>query len=326
LLLRDKVFESFAKRGSFDLVVGMDAVTNTRAIAALDVAQQEIGSLNVRIFVTERNEPMFHPKCSWFTNQDGGVIVAGSGNLTEAGLRGNWEAYVLSRISAQEMESVRDQWATWLETNANSLREVTDPVVLERAAANDRVVGTLRPGRRYARGTATTRDLATSDKVLVAELSRSGERWSQVNFDLDNYEKYFGARRGTQRRVLFRHVAKDGSLQDVESRPSVEVASQNYRFELDAARGLRYPDRGTGRPIAVFLKVLPRSFVYRLLMPGDEGYQEAEGYLKRTWVGRGDRMRRVRTSLKDLGDLRVAKVLERAANRMLNSDEVTAGI
>jgi hypothetical protein len=93
-------------------------------------------------------------------------------------------------------------------------------------------------------------------------------------------------------------VAADGSLGDLESRPSVEVKSQNYRFELAAAKGVAYP--ADGRPIGVFMRLDTGEFLYVLLLPGDAGYAAVSAFLDTEWDGPARQVRRVRTSVKAL--------------------------
>ena len=56
-------------------------------------------------------------------------------------------------------------------------------------------------------------------------------------------------------------------------RQSVSVESHNYRFELDAAKGVVYPN-GQERPIGVFAKVSDRDFLYEIVMPDNQVYQQ----------------------------------------------------
>jgi hypothetical protein len=130
--------------------------------------------------------------------------------------------------------------------------------------------------------------------VLVAEIPKSGDRWNQANFDVGTYENYFGARVGTQRRIILQHISDSGQLASLESRPSVEVASQNYRFELAAAAGIIYPSNG--RPIGVFIRQHNGVFIYRLILPSDSSYAKVRLILDSEWTGRTDRMRRVVTT------------------------------
>lgn len=119
----------------------------------------------------------------------------------------------------------------------------------------------------------------TSD-VLIAEIPRSGNRWKQANFDKNTFENYFGATCGENGayRILLKCVNADGSMCETEIRPSVSVASQNYRFELEAANGLSYPS-GNNRPIAIFARVSQRDFIYTLLMPNQLGYDETMTFM-----------------------------------------------
>ena len=137
-------------------------------------------------------------------------------------------------------------------------------------------------------------------EVLIAEIPRSGNRWAQANFDRSNYENFFGARVGEQRLIIFRHVDEGGRLSPYEhSRPSVEVRSHNYRFELDAARGLDYPD--DGRPIAIFIRIGTRAFNYHLLMPSDQEYPTVQRILNDRDSKSG--IRRERMNENELRDL-----------------------
>lgn len=138
--------------------------------------------------------------------------------------------------------------------------------------------------------------------VLIAEIPRNGSRWKQANFDMDTFESYFGATCGEngEYRILLKNVNADGSMNETEIRPSVSVSSSNYRFELEAANGLDYPDGGN-RPIAIFAKVSRRDFIYMLLMPGQENYNEIITFIGET-KPRSARMRRLQYVAKDVVD------------------------
>jgi hypothetical protein len=134
--------------------------------------------------------------------------------------------------------------------------------------------------------------------ALVAEIPRAAGRWNQANFDLSTYEGFFGARIGEQRTIQLQHVGTDGTLGPLERRPSVEVKSRNFRFELEAASGLPYPPQG--RPIAIFVRQASGSFLYRLLLPADPQHASLVRFLDEKWTGRSDRMRRVQTTIREL--------------------------
>ena len=125
--------------------------------------------------------------------------------------------------------------------------------------------------------------ISQDSPVLIAEIPKSGNRWKQANFDKKSFERYFGATCGEngEYRILLKSVNDDGSMNETEIRPSVSVSSQNYRFELEAANGLDYP-KGSERPIAIFVKVSCRDFIYMLLMPGNTHYNEVMTFIGKT--------------------------------------------
>ncbi len=132
-------------------------------------------------------------------------------------------------------------------------------------------------------------------EVLIAEIPKSGTRWQQVNFDKKSFEEFFGATCGENGvyRILLRNMKRSGVLGDIEVRPSVSVSSQNYRFELDAAKGIDYPS-GRERPLGIFVKVSPRDFLYELVMPEDKEYKDCISILDSKEPYSVNRMRRVR--------------------------------
>jgi len=128
---------------------------------------------------------------------------------------------------------------------------------------------------------------------LFAEIPRSGNRWNQANFDVGTFESFFGATAGdNSQRILLRNVESAKVLGDIEIRPSVSVRSRNYRFELEAAAGLTYPD--TGRPVGIFIRLSTRMFIYRIYMPNmGEKYNKIVEWMLSNWNGRSDQMKRI---------------------------------
>lgn len=123
--------------------------------------------------------------------------------------------------------------------------------------------------------------VTATDRVLIAEVPKASKRWKQINFDKASFQNYFGATaggKGGTYRILLKNVDSAGILGDTESRPSVSVASHNWRFEISAASGLMYPS-GTQRPYVVFSEASTRSFIYELLMPGSSRYKEIDNYV-----------------------------------------------
>lgn len=292
ILLEDDAFDEFLVAGNFRLFVGTDSITDPSAVTRLVDLSSRRPRLDVRAFMSPTSS-LFHPKLAWFEHDSHLSLIVGSGNLTMGGLRSNWEAFALLKLTGQDRTDALAEIEAFLTGVTDHLLPISDPRVLERAKRNSGNERTLRPPVP----TLPTKPDATAsvDEVLVAEIPKAGDRWAQANFDQENYEGFFGAKVGSQRRISLHHVDATGALGEVESRPSVEVASQNYRFELAAARGLPYPTQGS--PIGVFLRLTTGEFLYSLLLPGDAGYQEIDAMLKANWHGRADRKRRVRFSV-----------------------------
>lgn len=294
-LLEDDAFDEFLMSGNFRLFVGTDSITDPPAVERLIEISTKRPRFEVRAFMSPTTS-LFHPKMAWFEHDGHLSLIIGSGNLTMGGLRSNWEAFVLLKLTGKEQEDALAQIEGFLTTVTDHLLPISHPRVLERAQRNS---GNERSLRTPPASPPPKTDASSSvDEVLIAEIPKAGDRWAQANFDQENYEGFFGAKVGSQRRISLHHVDSTGELGEVESRPSVEVASQNYRFELAAARGLAYPTKGS--PIGVFLRLATGEFLYSLVLPGDSGYQEVDALLTAHWQGRADRKRRVRFTVDDV--------------------------
>ncbi|NOT83541.1 MAG: hypothetical protein HOP02_01915 [Methylococcaceae bacterium] len=318
LFLADVEFEKMLERGIYNLIVGIDEITNTSTIERLSDFQDIYQSLEIRAFLHNSNNSLFHPKLSYFTKSDGGGdLVIGSGNLTAGGLRKNREAFAIINLSQDELLKIEAYWNEWLVQSDSYLKPLNDVDVLERVGANSararaRQDYPISPTQQiYADEAIGSDDQGTdesqewsfqeSNLVLLAEIPRSGDRWNQANFDINTFENFFGATAGdNSQRILLRSIISNRVLGNIEVRPSVSVVSQNYRFELEAAAGLEYPQ--IGRPIGVFVRLSTRMFIYKLFMPEmDEKYLDIADWMNANWTGRTDRMKRI---VKPVGEIR----------------------
>ncbi|NLS84336.1 MAG: hypothetical protein GXZ14_01800 [Ruminococcaceae bacterium] len=356
LFLADESFKQFIKKGMFFLVIGMDDITNVRTLDSLKSLKNKYGkNLIVKAYIHNNKGSTFHPKFSWFKNDNGGVLVLGSGNLTQKGLRHNREAFNVIEHNDVEMQSVIDEWNKWITHSTPFLFDLENPLVLERAQQNtiktfitskakmsasetqnsdvktaleelyksqpkdkslkkgqtkkdiksDNATNTMQAHLNVFTDEDADADesywkISLSCETLVAEIPKSGDRWKQANFDKDSFEHYFGATCGENGayRILLKSIKQDNSLGETEIRPSVSVASQNYRFELDAANGLNYPKGGL-RPIAIFFKVSCRDFLYELVMPDNDAYNEVVKLLDSTQVS-STKMRRIKYNCQEV--------------------------
>lgn len=123
------------------------------------------------------------------------------------------------------------------------------------------------------------KSLYVEDEVLIAEIG-GGPRWKQVNFPVDIFENFFGARRGDNSyQIELQNIAKDGSLGEKETRQAVSVKSQNYRFEINCAETEGDYPGNERRPIGLFIKIGGNVFLYHVLLHGDKRYEEIREYL-----------------------------------------------
>ena len=254
LLMNNESFRNYLRTSPFDLVVGMDAITNSRAIAQLQQIGRQFEHFSCRAFVGDARQGIFHPKLSWFSSRGRTTALLGSGNLTAGGLRGNHEAFASIEMSRARSAEWSQDWNAWLDRHvaAGELHDLDSGAVRQRAEFNDRqrrARRTEEPVEESTDGTLSVGPMSRADAdVLIAEIPRSSGRWQQANFDRDNFISFFGAVPDFTRLVILNEVKLDGSLGVLEERPSIASRSQNYRFELSATRGLDYPDQG--RPTA----------------------------------------------------------------------------
>ena len=319
ILLKDKEFDELLDRGHYSMVVGIDQITNLACLETLSEILQQKPNLDVRAFCHDDNGSLFHPKISFFRNQEGGgSLIVGSGNLTLGGLRKNREAFGVIDLSEEELQRMEAYWQSWMTESAERLKDINDEEVINKARENryvrkpgdtarsreevvdveveaeqeDEKTISIQEGWQYYKGS----------KVLLAEIPKSGNRWKQANFDINTFSTFFGATPGdNSQRILLRSLNDDETMAPIEIRPSVSVKSQNYRFELDAASGLLYP--ADGKPIGIFIQLTTRMFIYHLFMPGQSNYQEIAEWMNLNWHGRADRMKRIVSTADDLDSI-----------------------
>ena len=253
ILLKDNVFDSLLERGEYSLIVGIDEITNLASLEALTAIRTERPNLTVKAFDHNNRGSLFHPKLSYFKNQDEtGTLIVGSGNLTLGGLRRNREAFSLLSLSFDELQRIEQYWDAWVLQSDELLKDIDSADVIRKARDNQYVRRTriIRSDEEPeiedeipAEGVDQIEILHQDgwqfypdNEVLIAEIPRSGDRWKQANFDIDTFQNFFGATPGdNSQRILLRNINDNLSLAEIEVRPSVSVVSQNYRFELDAA-------------------------------------------------------------------------------------------
>ena len=315
LLAAEPAFGKFLKASEFSVIIGLDAITDTRAIEEMKKLNKSHPNFKPKLFLHSTAGSLFHPKTLWLKTDKGGVIITGSGNLTSGGLLSNWEAMAIEKLTVTEIVEAEKSWDAWVKAHTKHLLELDDPKALERAAANtvvrSKIKKALKKKEREDGAAEAEVDAAEEiveeiesefalNPVLLAEVPKSGGRWQQVNFDLKSWQEYFGVTKGATKHLRFYEVHDDGSLGPSEDRQSVSVKSQNYRFEIGAAAGKSYPLKGN--PILVFQKTGGDTFQYVLLLPNDVGHKVIQKYLDDNYERTNKKLRVVIT----LGDLQKA--------------------
>lgn len=296
-LFEDPELVALLRRGTFDVVVGIDAVTTRPALERLVAFSRSHRSLRASVFWNE-TQHLFHPKLCYFAGDRGDILIVGSGNLTSGGLQSHFEAFGLVTMTRREAVRTIRPWDDWLAAHASQLRSI-DGEVLARAERNAR---RNRPDVEPDVGGDALAQLKRNAgaPVLIAEIPRSGDRWAQVNFDIDTIRSYFKVEPGSTQRVFLERRLAGNQPCEREVRPCVDSGrSQNYRIEIAAARGLAYPS--VARPVVVFLKTAPRVFRYQLVLPGADGYEPLATLLGRAGTS-PHRVRRTTTTAAELAD------------------------
>lgn len=321
LLMNNSIFETFIQRGNYYLVIGMDDITNSNTLKAIKEYQATHEKLIVKAFVHMTKGSTYHPKFSWFRTEDGGYLVTGSGNLTQKGLRRNREAYVLEKVTTDEIEEIESKWISWLNDCNDYLLNIDDPRVIKKADENKKKIFE-RVKRRIAfdqvkstnkeiiigeRGKIECKDengaweFTKDASVLLAEIpvgrDRKLKKWCQANFNIETLESFFGTKPNAKYEIILRCITKDGLMLNIEKRPVISKSSINYCFELTPPKNTLYPD--DGRPIGVFVKISVRTFLYMIIMPDDLYHVRLKRKLDNSRT-RLDRMARCQLSVQEL--------------------------
>src|SRR5680860_356259 len=125
----------------------------------------------------------------------------------------------IETLSAANMTAAEKSWDDWIKTHAKQLVDLDDPKAIEKAKANKIVRSKLK--KALKKTGAADEEVAEEEvdaveevveevenelllnRVLIAEVPKSGDRWQQVNFDLKSYQEFFGVKKSATRHVRF---------------------------------------------------------------------------------------------------------------------------
>jgi len=278
-LLEHPDFVAFADDAIFDLVVGMDSITDEAALNLLMERSAAQSNISVRAFVHDLR-PLFHPKLSWFGKGSAITLIVGSGNLTRGGLESNWEACVIAELDGSAAADVEAKLSDWLSLWDKELLPLDHPKVRKCAQANrgrEREFRNLR-----SRPPVADAGLDPAATVLVAEIG-GGARWKQGDFTKEILTKFFGyTGPDSERWINLLLVHSDGTTVGPNAVKVFRVKSSNYRAELAGIQG-SYPLEGA--PIGVYARVTEDDYRYVLVRPNDDGHSLLADYLDSNRLG-----------------------------------------
>lgn len=254
------------------LIIGMDAITDARAISKLSGLCSQFKGFSVQVFLP-RAGGIFHPKFSWVKKGNTGVVITGSGNLTNGGLKNNFEAFSVTQIDQQAVKAIENSWNKFLADNPDNLFPLDAKEVEEAAQENAKLKKAIKiirkkVGKKVVSGVMPEKGSA----VFIEELTK-GRGGKQRDVGKWAAENFFGK----NPKLFLTHINDQGQRADEETRKVSSKGSVNFAIDLDASKGL-IPIDGH-MPIAVFIRINPLNFFYHIVSVGSEHYDTVSSYL-----------------------------------------------
>lgn len=277
LLMKNNIFEQFLTRGRYELLIGMDEITNTRTLATLNQFCSQYPNLKANAFMHNTKESTFHPKYSWFRYENGGMLVLGSGNLTAKGLRRNTEAFVMQRVNEEEILSIEKKWADWLNSSKEYIKSLQDPEVIQRAEENaEKIIKNAKVTDWEEENDAWKFDL--NSKMLIAEITTGWgyekKKYYQVDIDIQTGNTFFGTEFYPKTNVILRKIHPQGFIEDMEIATINITPNKKYQIELLAQNNIQKTSKGF--PFVIFVRLSLRTFLYTIILPNDRGYRQVK--------------------------------------------------
>lgn len=285
-----------------EILVGLDAVTDRPGLERLLKLARKNSNFKPQVIKNTKGA-LIHPKMLVAEYADGRVVaVVGSNNLTATGLRGNVEGYTIASFEPGENLDLSD-WDEFIQRWGGLITEI-DAEALKAADQNMSTLGGVRaaatrsaqphPSPRVVISDGQVHESAVSgiqdpqEQLLVAQIPRAGNRWSQVHYSAEVIRDYFRLAAGAQ--VFLR---EHSSTIVENARVVFSAANKNFKIELGAARiAGEYPSQG--RPVVVFRRESSRYGRHRyvFLMPGNNGHAQMTALASQAFAGRANQVRR----------------------------------
>ena len=301
-LLNDPDVASVLLGSEVEMLIGLDAITDRPGLEEL-LRLARKNSLFKAHVIQHTTGHLIHPKMLVAEYDDGRAkAVVGSNNLTAPGLHGNVEGYTIASFEPEDRPDLSD-WDVFIQRWGSMITQI-DEKALKRADQNMSILKGVRtaatksaqphPSPRVVVSDGQVHEPVVSgipdpqEKVLVAQIPKAGNRWSQVHYSTTVIQKYFQVTAGAH--VLLR----EHNSSSVE-KPQVvfSAANKNYKIELGAARTAgAYPSKG--RPVVVFRLESSQYGRHRyvFLMPGSGGHTQMTKLATTAFRGRANQVRR----------------------------------
>lgn len=265
------------KKAKVHLLVGMDAITDTKAIKKLSELCFEFKNFKVDVFLP-RAGGIFHPKFSWVKKGKTGIVIAGSGNLTTGGLQNNYEAFTVSEAAQGEISILKKSWKKFLTHNKDSLFSLDAEEVLEAAKQNAKLKKVAKATRKSVGKKEHIVVLPKRDSaVFIEELTKGrGNKQRDVGtWAADNYFEETPP-------LFLTHVDDIGVCGSTEMRKIIPKGSSNFAIDLNASQGIESEEGKM--PIVIFIRTQPRTYLYHIIQHGSAHYKTIHTYLENNGI------------------------------------------
>lgn len=256
------------------LVIGMDAITNTKAIEKLSALCLKYQNFSVQAFLP-RSGGIFHPKFSWVKKGKTGIVITGSGNLTNGGLKNNFEAFSVIQIDHQTVKIAEENWNKFLANNPDSLFALDAKEVIEAAQQNEKLKKATKKIRKEAGKKVDSDVIPEKGSVVFIEELTKGRGGKQRDVGTWASKNYFEK----NARLFLTHVNDQGQCGDVEARKLILKPSKNFALDLGASDGLEPIDGKM--PIAIFIRTHPFTYYYHIIPFNGKSSKVITAYLEK---------------------------------------------
>ena len=277
------------EQAKIHLIIGMDAITDAKAIAKLSDLCSKFKDFSVQVFLP-RSGGIFHPKFSWVKKGKTGVVITGSGNLTNGGLKNNFEAFSVTQIDQQAINAIENGWNKFLADNLDSLYSLDAKEVKEAALENAKLKKATKKIRKEVGKKVGVDVIPEKGSAVFIEEMTKGRGGKQRDVGKWAAENFFGK----SPKLFLTHINDQGQRANEETRKISGKGSVNFAIDLDASKGLKPIDGHM--PIAVFIRINPQNFFYHIVSADSEHYETVSSYLNKAVgevsVGKAKRLKK----------------------------------